>query len=144
MICMILLWPNPCSCRDTQSRGPRPMARWLPRRCSRRRPHSLWTTCANAPALHNTAVLPGAQRNLTCSIEHPWPLVHTGWIQPCVTCTWTRGHHPFSSQSCCEGRMDQSCTSATPRTPHPGTLHPFVTLLWTFCDSSTSFLYCGA
>jgi len=54
--------------------GPGP---WPGSFCSspRRRPHSLWATCASASALHSTAVLPGAQREPLCSSLRPLPPV---------------------------------------------------------------------
>lgn len=71
------LWshmPTPCSSRDTESRGPRPMASQLLKVSKEETPH-LWTTSASAPALHSTAVLSGAQREPLFSSLCPLPLV---------------------------------------------------------------------
>lgn len=40
-----------------------------------RRPHRLWATSASALALHNTAVLPGAQKEPLCPSLYPFSLV---------------------------------------------------------------------
>ena len=66
------LWPTPAPAGTPRAGGPGP---WPDAFSPTRRPHSLWATCASAPALHSTAVLPGAQRDLLCSCLCPWPLI---------------------------------------------------------------------
>lgn len=62
------IWPNPCSVGTPSSK---------------RRPLSLWTACASAPASHNTAVLTGVQREPLCSsLSWLWAPLSKAWFCP--------------------------------------------------------------
>lgn len=68
------IWPSPGPAGTLRAGGPGPWSGsfW---RSPEKSSHSLWATCISDPALHSTAVLPAAQRDLLCSSLCLLPLV---------------------------------------------------------------------
>ena len=78
-------WPNPCSSRDTQHRGPRAISRQLIK-ISKETPQSLY---ASLP--YSKEVLPGGQREppvfvcVHCLLFWHWAPLNRAWLHPLVT-----------------------------------------------------------